>query len=97
MKKEHVIEIFKGHGFIPGMSIGILINTSLLTIDYYRKLRMHDLVRDVGREIVREESFRYPGKRRRLLFHEDAVNILRNHSVRDIYIYVNIISMYIDT
>ncbi|CAI8608217.1 unnamed protein product [Vicia faba] len=40
---------------------------------------MHDLIRNMGREIARESSTK-PGKRSRLWFHEDALHILTTNS-----------------
>ena len=46
-----------------------------------KTLRMHDLIRDMGREIVRAESPMELGKRSRLWNIEDAKSVLRNESV----------------
>jgi len=66
MDKEYVIKILDGCGFYPIIGISILTQRSLVTIDHENKLRMHDLIRDMGREIVREKSPNFPGKRSRL-------------------------------
>jgi hypothetical protein len=43
---------------------------------------MHDLIQDMGREIVRQESPN-PAKRSRLWFHQDVIDVLSaNDSVR---------------
>ena len=42
---------------------------------------MHDLIRDMGREIVRAECAMEPEKRSRLWHHEDVTNVLRDKSV----------------
>ncbi|XP_070672911.1 disease resistance protein RPV1-like isoform X2 [Malus domestica] len=42
--------------------------------------RMHDLIRDMGREIVRVECATEPGKRSRLWHHEDVTSVLRDES-----------------
>ena len=57
-----------------------LCNQGLLCIEE-QKLRMHDLIRDMGREIVRAESPVECGKRSRLWHSEDAKSVLRNESV----------------
>ena len=88
MDKEYVNKILHGCGFFPDNGINILIQRSLVKIDYYNRLRMHDLIRDMGREIVCKRSSNDLGKRSRLWFHEDAFNVLGKHMVRDIYIYV---------
>ncbi|TQE03041.1 hypothetical protein C1H46_011405 [Malus baccata] len=43
-------------------------------------IRMHDLIRDMGREIVRAECAMEPGKRSRLWHHEDVTSVLRDES-----------------
>jgi len=88
MDKEYVIKILDGCGFFPIIGFNILAQRSLVTIDHENKLRMHDLIRDMGREIIREKSPNLPGKRSRLWFHEDVLNVLRNHTVKGIFIYM---------
>ncbi|MCI37660.1 resistance protein, partial [Trifolium medium] len=41
---------------------------------------MHDLVQDMGREIVRQESPDHPGKRSRLWFTKDIVEVLEKNT-----------------
>jgi hypothetical protein len=43
---------------------------------------MHDLIEDMGREIVRQESPKEHGKRSRLWFHKDIVEVLEENLVR---------------
>ncbi|XP_059461927.1 disease resistance protein RUN1-like [Corylus avellana] len=62
MDKEYAIKILYGCNFSPGIAISILIQRSLVTIDYQNKLKVHNLIHDMGREIVCEESPKYPGK-----------------------------------
>ncbi|CAN6702781.1 unnamed protein product [Malus baccata var. baccata] len=59
--------------------IDTLRNRCLLYIED-DKLRMHDLIRDMGREIVRVESPMELEKRSRLWHSEDAKSVLRNKS-----------------
>ncbi|WJX71944.1 hypothetical protein P8452_55880 [Trifolium repens] len=40
---------------------------------------MHDLIEDMGREIVRHESPKELGKRSRLWFHKDIVEVLEEN------------------
>ncbi|PKI60659.1 hypothetical protein CRG98_018950 [Punica granatum] len=63
------------HEFI---AIRTLISRSLVKIGGNCKLWMHDLLRDLGREIVRKENPDEPGKRSRLWNHEDATSTLQN-------------------
>ncbi|KAG6681058.1 hypothetical protein I3842_13G073800 [Carya illinoinensis] len=75
---EYVLKILEECGFFPDIAINILVQRSLVKIDY-PNLRMHDLIGDMGREIVRQES-RHPGKRSRLWSHEDVLKVLKNHT-----------------
>jgi len=83
MDKDYAIKIFDGCGFFPDIGINILIERSLVTINDKNELRMHDLIRDMGREVVREMSPKNPGKRSRLWFREDVLDVLNKHLVRD--------------
>jgi Cdc6-like AAA superfamily ATPase len=91
MDKDYAIKIFDGCGFFPEIGIKILIQRSLVTINDQNELRMHDLIRDMGREIVRERSPNDLGKRSRLWFHEDVLHVLNNQMVRSIinHSYIN--------
>jgi len=85
--KEYAIKILNDCKFFPNIGIPILIERSLVTTDCQNKLLMHNLIRDMGREIVCQESPKYPEKRSRLWFHEDVLNVLRKHRVRGICIF----------
>ncbi|KAG6681064.1 hypothetical protein I3842_13G074000 [Carya illinoinensis] len=74
---EYVFKILEECGFFPDIAINILVQKSLVKIDN-TNLSMHDLIRDMGREIVRQES-RHPGMRSRLWSHEDVLKVLKNH------------------
>ncbi|XP_059441190.1 disease resistance protein RPV1-like [Corylus avellana] len=80
MDKEYVIKILDGCGSFPVIGINILAQRSLVAIDCKNKLRMHDLIRDMRREIIREKSPNLPGKRSRLWLREDVLNVLLKHT-----------------
>ncbi|XVF84571.1 hypothetical protein PTKIN_Ptkin17bG0047700 [Pterospermum kingtungense] len=81
MDKEHVMKILDGCGFFSVIGVSVLLERSLITIDQRdRKLKMHDLLRDMGREIVREKEQNHIGKRSRLWFHQDLLDVLRKHT-----------------
>lgn len=60
--------------------IEVLVDKCLIKIENYH-IEMHDLIRDMGREIVREESPNDPGKRSRLWFHQDIADVLEDNTV----------------
>ncbi|GAU12364.1 hypothetical protein TSUD_253150 [Trifolium subterraneum] len=70
---EYVEEIL--NEFSAVSNIEELVNKSLLNIDN-GYLNMHDLIQDMGREIVRQEAPNNPAKRSRLWCHEDVVDVL---------------------
>ncbi|CAJ1971314.1 unnamed protein product [Sphenostylis stenocarpa] len=76
-KKEYVKRILEEFGSTS--SINVLCDKSLLTIED-DCLKMHDLIQDMGREIVRQEAPNYPGKRSRLWDCEDVREILTEDS-----------------
>ncbi|KAL3714771.1 hypothetical protein ACJRO7_006640 [Eucalyptus globulus] len=57
------------------VEIDVLINKSLIKIVDRDRIWIHDQLRDLGREIVRQESIGKPGDRSRLWFLEMALNI----------------------
>ncbi|KAH9782278.1 ADP-ribosyl cyclase/cyclic ADP-ribose hydrolase [Citrus sinensis] len=75
---ENVNLVMKFHdasGFYPEIGISILVDKSLIAIGSYNQIRMHDLLQELGREIVRQESIN-PGNRSRLWHHEDIYEVL---------------------
>ncbi|KAK7286875.1 hypothetical protein RJT34_22196 [Clitoria ternatea] len=76
MDRGDVTHILNGCGLYAEIGISILVERSLVTVDGKNKLGMHDLLRDMGREIIREESPKEPEERSRLWFHEDVLDVL---------------------
>ncbi|XP_045787090.1 disease resistance protein RUN1-like isoform X2 [Trifolium pratense] len=70
---EYVEEILDE--FSAASNIEELVNKSLLNVDN-GYLNMHDLIQDMGREIVRQEAPNNPAKRSRLWFHQDVIDVL---------------------
>ncbi|KAI9086130.1 hypothetical protein K1719_031851 [Acacia pycnantha] len=60
--------------------IEVLIDKSLVSIDKHDCLWMHDLIQEMGREIVRQEAPTNPCERSRLWDHEDVLRVLRENS-----------------
>lgn len=79
---EYAIRILDGCDFYAIVGIQNLINKCLVTVDEENRLMVHQLVRDMGREIVRQESPDDPGKRSRLWDPKDATVVLRENAVR---------------
>ncbi|KAL0002286.1 hypothetical protein SO802_016067 [Lithocarpus litseifolius] len=81
MDKNYVVQILDGCGFFAVIGIGVLIQRCLLTVGERNKIMMHDLLRDMGREIIRENHPKEPGKCSRVWLHEDVSDILTNEEV----------------
>jgi len=79
---DYVIKILDGCGFSSDIGIKVLMEKSLITVDQPNKFVMHDLLQEMGREIVRQESPTEPGERSRLWFHEDVCHVLEENTVR---------------
>ncbi|XP_004309289.1 PREDICTED: TMV resistance protein N-like [Fragaria vesca subsp. vesca] len=80
--KDRVIRILEGHGSFPDIDIEVLIEKSMVTMSR-NKLGMHDLIQDLGREIVRQECPEEPGKRSRLWIPKDIIRVLKRSKATD--------------
>ncbi|CAN4110135.1 unnamed protein product [Withania somnifera] len=74
--KDYAVTVLDGCGFFSVVGIQILVDRCLLEI-HHNKLMVHQLLQDMGREIIREESPWEPRKRSRIWNHKDASNILQ--------------------
>ncbi|XP_035546594.1 disease resistance protein RUN1-like [Juglans regia] len=68
-----VMKIFESCNFYPKVGISRLIDKCLITVGFH--IGMHDLLQDMGREIVQKES-KEPGARSRLWSYEDICHVL---------------------
>ncbi|XVF30479.1 hypothetical protein REPUB_Repub16aG0061600 [Reevesia pubescens] len=73
--RDYTTMILDGCDFYTTVGIENLIGRSLLFVNEKNKLMMHQMVRDMGREIIRQESLDL-GKRSRL-WHRDALDVIR--------------------
>ncbi|CAL8996104.1 unnamed protein product, partial [Prunus brigantina] len=81
MDQDYVTQILDGCGFSATLGIPILIERCLVDVSEENELMMHDLLREMGREIVREKSGRDdPKKFSRLWNREDVTDVLRDES-----------------
>ncbi|MED6209606.1 hypothetical protein PIB30_056409 [Stylosanthes scabra] len=59
--------------------IDVLVEKSLIKTDRDERVTMHDLMEELGKEIVFEKSPEMPGKRSRLWFYKDIVKVLEDN------------------
>lgn len=79
-REDRVIEILENCGFDARIGICVLIEKSLLTRTN-KILCMHDLLQEMGREIVCEQSYFEPGNRSRLWLSKDLYHVLARNKV----------------
>ncbi|KAK9944489.1 hypothetical protein M0R45_010053 [Rubus argutus] len=79
MEKDVIVGILDDCDFFTEVGIQSLIDRCLVTVDEYNKVQMHDMIRDMGRGIVRLES-KKPGERSRLWHHKDSFQVLTENN-----------------
>ncbi|KAM7514913.1 hypothetical protein LguiA_004496 [Lonicera macranthoides] len=72
-----IITILDNCGFFTRVGIENLVDRCLITIDEDNKLMMHQLIQEMGRQIVDQESPQEPGRRSRLWRHKDSIIVLK--------------------
>ncbi|CAJ1942235.1 unnamed protein product [Sphenostylis stenocarpa] len=75
--KDYVIKQLDAWGFYGASGLEVLQRKALITISNDNRIQMHDLIRQMGCEVVRQESIIYPGRRSRLRDKEEVCNVLR--------------------
>ncbi|KAJ4722982.1 Disease resistance protein (TIR-NBS-LRR class) family [Melia azedarach] len=70
-----VIEFLEASGFSAKIGMSVLIDKCLITVSNHM-ITMHELLQEMGKEIIRQESLDDPGKRSRLWNHEDIYEVL---------------------
>ncbi|KAL3744468.1 hypothetical protein ACJRO7_013693 [Eucalyptus globulus] len=71
--------MWKACDFFPKTGLHVLIHSSLIKIIEDDRLWMHDQLKDLGREIVRQECLLVSGKRSRLWCPKVALDVVQNN------------------
>ncbi|XP_037493761.1 disease resistance-like protein DSC1 [Jatropha curcas] len=83
VEKPGIEKIMESFGFFARCGISSLIDKSLLTDDKYNgRIEMHNLLRQMGKEIVNEEC-KQPGGRSRLWNPEDISHVFKTNTGTD--------------
>ena len=85
MSKDYAIEILHACGFHADIGIRVLEDKALVTIKG-NIIDMHDLIQEMGKHIVNEESPKEPGRRSRLCKYEDIYHTLTKKTVSASYL-----------
>ncbi|KAG7946358.1 hypothetical protein I3843_14G036800 [Carya illinoinensis] len=80
IKKDLIIDLLESSDYPPHIDVAILVDKSLLTVCDGNSFSMHDLLQEMGKEIVQRESPEVPGRRSRLWLLEDALETLSNNT-----------------
>ena len=99
--KDETETILNGCGIRASYGMKRLIERCLLTIQPGNKLMMHQLLQEMGRDLVHQESPKKPWKRSRLWNHEESLNlfkedkvIIRTHYICEINFFLSSIQHY---
>ncbi|KAA0039330.1 TMV resistance protein N-like [Cucumis melo var. makuwa] len=68
--EDRVNEILESFGYSPNSELQLLMQRCLIEVSH-KKILVHDLILEMGREIVRKESLTQPEKQSRIWLHED--------------------------
>ncbi|CAL1375380.1 unnamed protein product [Linum trigynum] len=82
-EKEIASYMWSDCGLFPIVNINILIQRCMIEMDDHDKFQMHDQLRDMAREIIRQEDIKYPWKRSRIWSAEMAMDMLRDKKGTD--------------
>nr|XP_023885697.1 TMV resistance protein N-like [Quercus suber] len=79
INQETITAILDRLELYPKIGLRVLINKSLIKLKD-DQLWMHDLLQEMGRDIVRKECHKDPGKRSRLWLYKDIDNVLTKNT-----------------
>ena len=85
--RAYVTKILNGCGVDPDSGIRVLIKRNLIKVKKNNKFGMHNLLREMGSEIISEISREESGKNGRLWLDEDLQHVLSENTVRIFLIY----------
>ena len=77
----YVVKILNSCELYPRSGIPRLVNKSLITVDRYGRLSMHDLIQQMGKEVVRQQAPNILEKRSRLCCYKDSLEVLTRNKV----------------
>ncbi|MED6141247.1 hypothetical protein PIB30_101342 [Stylosanthes scabra] len=82
-ERDKVIMILNACGFHANTGIRNLLNKALITITQTKRIQMHDLIQEMGQEIVFEESVKIPKGQTRLWNPDEVCDVLKNDKGTD--------------
>ncbi|KAM2065118.1 hypothetical protein EV1_027914 [Malus domestica] len=83
MKKDFATRIMEVCDFHPHTGLDVLVGRALVTVSSDGVLEMHDLLEEMGPEIVCQESIKEPGRCSRLWSYEDVHHVLSRETATE--------------
>ncbi|XP_019446043.1 PREDICTED: TMV resistance protein N-like isoform X2 [Lupinus angustifolius] len=80
---DQISRVLDACGFFADIGIKILLDKALITTDSHSCIKMHDLLQEMGRDIVYHESIENPEERSRLWNSPDVMDVLTNNRGTD--------------
>ncbi|KAK8464336.1 hypothetical protein PHAVU_011G181366 [Phaseolus vulgaris] len=77
--RDWVTNLLEACDFFAASGIEVLLDKALVTISDCNSIEMHDLIQEMGREIVDQESIKEPGRRSRLWRPEEVHEVLKHN------------------
>ncbi|XP_058750330.1 disease resistance protein RPV1-like [Vicia villosa] len=77
-KRDMITKILNECGFYAEIGIRHLLDKALIRVDSNECIQMHDLIQEMGKQVVREQSPKNPGQRTRLFDPMEVCDVLRN-------------------
>nr|WIL60050.1 nodulation protein [Melilotus officinalis] len=78
-ERNKITKILNECGFFADIGIRHLLDKALIRANFKNCIQMHDLIQEMGKQIVREESLKNPGQRSRLCDPKEVCNVLKNN------------------
>ena len=82
MEKNYTLKTLQDSDLSLESELRVLVRRGLVTIDCLNRLTMHDVIKEMGREIVRRQSLEEPGEYSKLWSqYEDVLGVHKYHKV----------------
>ncbi|XP_050387426.1 disease resistance protein RPV1-like [Argentina anserina] len=79
-QNKYALELLYSSDVGSHIAIDVLVERSLISISLENKVCIHDLIKQMGCEIVRQESYEEPGRRSRLWLPNDIAHVFTKNT-----------------